>query len=97
MEVVINISAALAPRGEAAVLPLTVVYRESEEDMTGIQAQGQLQAELDRQLDAPIQNGQATAGASSTANAKDPLRPRRKKAKRACAACQRAHLTCGMY
>nr|GFD60206.1 hypothetical protein [Tanacetum cinerariifolium] len=28
-------------------------------------------------------------------NAKDPLRPRRKKARRACFACQRAHLTCG--
>lgn len=27
---------------------------------------------------------------------KDPLRPRRKKARRACFACQRAHLTCGM-
>ncbi|EEP76109.1 conserved hypothetical protein [Uncinocarpus reesii 1704] len=31
----------------------------------------------------------------SASNAKDPLRPRRKKAKRACFACQRAHLTCG--
>jgi hypothetical protein len=30
-------------------------------------------------------------------NAKDPLRPRRKKARRACFACQRAHLTCGEY
>ncbi|CAG8000607.1 unnamed protein product [Penicillium salamii] len=29
------------------------------------------------------------------ANAKDPSRPRRKKARRACFACQRAHLTCG--
>ena len=29
-------------------------------------------------------------------SAKDPLRPRRKKARRACFACQRAHLTCGM-
>ena len=29
------------------------------------------------------------------ANAKDPNRPKRKKAKRACFACQRAHLTCG--
>lgn len=29
-------------------------------------------------------------------NAKDPSRPRRKKARRACFACQRAHLTCGM-
>ena len=28
-------------------------------------------------------------------NVKDPLRPRRKKARRACFACQRAHLTCG--
>lgn len=30
-------------------------------------------------------------------NAKDPNRPKRKKARRACYACQRAHLTCGMY
>ncbi|RMZ75798.1 hypothetical protein DV738_g5293, partial [Chaetothyriales sp. CBS 135597] len=29
------------------------------------------------------------------ANGKDPNRPRRKKARRACFACQRAHLTCG--
>lgn len=28
---------------------------------------------------------------------KDPLRPRRKKARRACFACQRAHLTCGKH
>lgn len=28
-------------------------------------------------------------------NPKDPTRPRRKKARRACFACQRAHLTCG--
>lgn len=35
-------------------------------------------------------NGQKLAS-----NAKDPLRPRRKKARRACYACQRAHLTCG--
>ncbi|KAK2782431.1 Transcriptional regulator of nonfermentable carbon utilization [Emmonsiellopsis sp. PD_33] len=40
-----------------------------------------------------VQNGQKPA--STAANAKDPLRPRRKKAKRACFACQRAHLTCG--
>lgn len=30
-------------------------------------------------------------------NAKDPQRPRRKKAKRACLACQRAHLTCSEW
>lgn len=33
----------------------------------------------------------------AASNAKDPNRPRRKKARRACFACQRAHLTCGMY
>ncbi|KAI5255254.1 hypothetical protein E4T42_01974 [Aureobasidium subglaciale] len=33
--------------------------------------------------------------AAKRANAKDPSRPRRKKARRACYACQRAHLTCG--
>ncbi|ORY17438.1 hypothetical protein BCR34DRAFT_38086 [Clohesyomyces aquaticus] len=38
------------------------------------------------------QNGNGQKPAS---NAKDPLRPRRKKARRACFACQRAHLTCG--
>lgn len=37
-------------------------------------------------------------GASKTAsNSKDPSRPRRKKARRACFACQRAHLTCGLF
>lgn len=33
---------------------------------------------------------------STKANAKDANRPKRKKARRACYACQRAHLTCGM-
>lgn len=36
-------------------------------------------------------------GKKSTSNSKDPNRPRRKKARRACFACQRAHLTCGMF
>lgn len=44
-------------------------------------------------------NGDGTAnGASANGqkpNPKDPSRPRRKKARRACFACQRAHLTCG--
>ncbi|PYI19799.1 transcription factor [Aspergillus japonicus CBS 114.51] len=38
--------------------------------------------------------GVVTLG-QKAANAKDPSRPRRKKARRACFACQRAHLTCG--
>lgn len=37
----------------------------------------------------------ATPKAAS--NARDPSRPRRKKARRACMACQRAHLTCGKW
>lgn len=40
-------------------------------------------------------NGDSKADRKA-ANAKDPSRPRRKKARRACFACQRAHLTCGM-
>ncbi|KAJ5214844.1 hypothetical protein N7468_010523 [Penicillium chermesinum] len=41
-------------------------------------------------------NGNAKAeNGRKAANAKDPSRPRRKKARRACFACQRAHLTCG--
>ncbi|KAG0133836.1 hypothetical protein HOY82DRAFT_248819 [Tuber indicum] len=35
------------------------------------------------------------APSGSIASSKDPGRPRRKKARRACFACQRAHLTCG--
>jgi hypothetical protein len=34
---------------------------------------------------------------NGASNAKDPNRPRRKKARRACFACQRAHLTCGEF
>ncbi|KAF9884708.1 Transcriptional regulator of nonfermentable carbon utilization [Aspergillus nanangensis] len=44
----------------------------------------------ERNHNAPAENGQKHAS-----NAKDPSRPRRKKARRACFACQRAHLTCG--
>lgn len=36
-------------------------------------------------------------GSAPKKNSKDPQRPRRKKARRACFACQRAHLTCGMF
>lgn len=46
----------------------------------------------------PIEEKLAKAISSNSAPScsKDPSRPRRKKAKRACYACQRAHLTCGM-
>lgn len=42
-------------------------------------------------------NGNKAENGRKAANAKDPSRPRRKKARRACFACQRAHLTCGMH
>lgn len=41
------------------------------------------------------QNQSSNGLPKSASSAKDPLRPRRKKARRACYACQRAHLTCG--
>lgn len=40
-------------------------------------------------------NVNANGEAKKKYDPKDPLRPRRKKARRACLACQRAHLTCG--
>ncbi|CZS96815.1 hypothetical protein WAI453_010173 [Rhynchosporium graminicola] len=39
--------------------------------------------------------GGSTVTTKPKLDPKDPLRPRRKKARRACFACQRAHLTCG--
>jgi hypothetical protein len=40
--------------------------------------------------------GEGNAEGKKKPDPKDPHRPRRKKARRACFACQRAHLTCGM-
>ncbi|KAK7535109.1 uncharacterized protein J3D65DRAFT_556176 [Phyllosticta citribraziliensis] len=45
----------------------------------------------------PVQANSNSSATKPSSNAKDPLRPRRKKARRACFACQRAHLTCGTY
>lgn len=60
-----------------------------DEDMAAEQSQKDQKGHSGEQKSA---NGQ-----TSKSNAKDPLRPRRKKARRACFACQRAHLTCGEY
>ena len=51
--------------------------------------------ELNGKPAAQTNAGTAAGQSKSASNAKDPLRPRRKKARRACYACQRAHLTCG--
>ncbi|KAJ5896074.1 Transcription activator of gluconeogenesis [Penicillium subrubescens] len=52
--------------------------------------------EHSEQMDSKMNgDGSKNENARKAANAKDPSRPRRKKARRACFACQRAHLTCG--
>ncbi|KIW10782.1 hypothetical protein PV08_10081 [Exophiala spinifera] len=43
----------------------------------------------------PSKDEKQKQNGSASTNPKDPNRPRRKKARRACYACQRAHLTCG--
>ncbi|KAL9622038.1 MAG: hypothetical protein Q9160_003537 [Pyrenula sp. 1 TL-2023] len=60
-------------------------------DDSGIEQEGGDMAEHPEIKTEKGQNGTKSASAS----AKDPSRPRRKKARRACFACQRAHLTCG--
>jgi hypothetical protein len=52
--------------------------------------------QMDSVRDKTNGDGIKTENGRKAANAKDPSRPRRKKARRACFACQRAHLTCGM-
>jgi hypothetical protein len=49
----------------------------------------------DQKTDDGSPEHKTASGQKPASNAKDPLRPRRKKARRACFACQRAHLTCG--
>ncbi|EDN99439.1 hypothetical protein SS1G_02293 [Sclerotinia sclerotiorum 1980 UF-70] len=71
---------------------------EQELDVVGKEDDNQEMAEQKVRPDGD-ENGN-TVGAAATAtkpkfDPKDPLRPRRKKARRACFACQRAHLTCG--
>ena len=51
----------------------------------------------DKMAGSDIKNEDGSGEAKKTYDAKDPLRPRRKKARRACYACQRAHLTCGKH
>jgi hypothetical protein len=50
---------------------------------------------VDQKTDDGSPSQKSANGQKPASNAKDPLRPRRKKARRACFACQRAHLTCG--
>lgn len=50
----------------------------------------------DKMADSPLKQEVGLDGeVKKKYDPKDPMRPRRKKARRACFACQRAHLTCG--
>lgn len=65
---------------------------EEQEDESGIMAEEKNdRASTEEHSPTHASNGKLNA----KPNAKDPSRPRRKKARRACFACQRAHLTCG--
>lgn len=66
-----------------------------EQDESGIMAEEKVErASTEEKSPAQPSNGTTQ---SAKSNAKDPSRPRRKKARRACFACQRAHLTCGKF
>ncbi|CAK4031246.1 Transcription activator of gluconeogenesis acuK [Lecanosticta acicola] len=73
----------------------------AEQDESGIMAEEKVERASTEEKSPAQQtnNGNASSNGSGTtpakSNAKDPSRPRRKKARRACFACQRAHLTCG--
>ncbi|KAK4927589.1 Transcriptional regulator of nonfermentable carbon utilization, partial [Elasticomyces elasticus] len=65
------------------------------QSMSPVDSGNELEGEGDSTIIDPM-SGQNKNGVSKPAsNAKDPNRPKRKKARRACYACQRAHLTCG--
>jgi len=66
----------------------------TELDLLGTMAEEKVERASSTDEKSPTQDGNGHAH-STKSNAKDPSRPRRKKARRACFACQRAHLTCG--
>ncbi|KAF7185205.1 Transcription activator of gluconeogenesis [Pseudocercospora fuligena] len=70
----------------------------AEQDPSGTMAEETKQERASTEEKSPnaqASNGNANSSSTAKSNAKDPSRPRRKKARRACFACQRAHLTCG--
>ena len=69
--------------------------RSSSPDESADQEAGEMIGSQDIKDENGEQAKDGSAQKKTAANAKDPSRPRRKKARRACYACQRAHLTCG--
>ena len=69
------------------------------DDSSDVASENDYDGREEHEEDAGAQNGGGEGREVKKAklDMKDPMRPRRKKARRACFACQRAHLTCGMY
>ncbi|KAK6597527.1 transcription factor [Botrytis cinerea] len=75
-------------------------YSDHEQELDVIGKEGDNQEMAEQKVRPDGEENGNTVGATATVtkpkfDPKDPLRPRRKKARRACFACQRAHLTCG--
>lgn len=68
----------------------------NDQDTSGIMAEEKLERASTEEK-SPAHGSGSESKPAAKSNAKDPNRPRRKKARRACFACQRAHLTCGMW
>jgi hypothetical protein len=83
---------------EAADADVSGVMSESDNDYDDHDHEGLLKDEDEKMTDHNMSSEgvDANGEAKKKYDPKDPLRPRRKKARRACYACQRAHLTCGM-
>jgi hypothetical protein len=71
-------------------------YSEHEQEPDVVGKDGDDMAEQKFRPDGEENGKDGSAATKPKLDPKDPLRPRRKKARRACFACQRAHLTCGM-
>lgn len=54
-------------------------------------------SDIEDENDSPSKDDDEMTDIKKKFDPKDPARPRRKKARRACFACQRAHLTCGKF
>src|SRR6202042_1037784 len=72
-------------------------YSEHEQEADVVGREDDDMAEQKFRLDGEEDGKEGLAATKPKLDPKDPLRPRRKKARRACFACQRAHLTCGMF
>jgi len=72
-------------------------YSEHEQEADVVGKEDDDMAEQSFRPDGEEDEKEGSAATKPKLDPKDPLRPRRKKARRACFACQRAHLTCGMF